>query len=61
MEVRCADLGLQCSGSVSADTEQELAQALQQHAADRHDVPALNATLTDYALSRARHGDGKDG
>lgn len=53
MEVRCADLGLRCSGSVSGDTEDEVVQALQEHASEKHDV-ALNATLVDYALSQAR-------
>ena len=56
MELRCADLGLQCSTNVTADTEGELVDKLAQHAADDHDVPALNQTLIDYAVSQARAG-----
>lgn len=59
MELRCADLGLQCSTKVTGDSEEELVAKLRQHAADAHDVPALNATLVDYAVTRAR-ADGEE-
>lgn len=54
LEVGCADLGLACSHTMTADGEYELAEEVRRHAADRHDVPQLNETLLDYAISRAR-------
>lgn len=54
LEVGCADLGLACSHRMTAHGEKELADELRRHAADRHDVPQLNDTLLDYAISRAR-------
>lgn len=59
MELRCADLGLSCSNKMTGDTEEELRSELERHAAEKHDVPQLNATLVDYALSRARDGGGR--
>lgn len=56
MELRCADLGLQCSTKVTGDSEEELVGNLRRHAADDHDVPVLNETLIDYAVSQARAG-----
>lgn len=53
LEVGCADLGLACNHRMTAHGEQELAEELRRHAADRHDVPQLNDTLVDYAISRA--------
>lgn len=57
-EVACADLGLVCNDRISAASEEELAEQVRRHAADRHDVPQLNDTLVDYALSRAHQGSG---
>lgn len=59
MELRCADLGLSCSSKMTGDTQEELRSQLERHAAEKHDVPQLNATLVDYALSRARDGGGR--
>lgn len=56
VELRCEDLGLACSHRMSGHSEADLAKELRRHAADRHDVPQLNDTLVDYALSRARRG-----
>lgn len=56
VEVGCEDLGLACSHRMSGHSEEELADELRRHAADRHDVPQLNDTLLAYALSRARPG-----
>lgn len=53
MEVGCADLGLNCSHRMQGATADELVAELRAHAADAHDVPALNETLVDYAVSRA--------
>lgn len=56
LELRCAELGLACSHQMSGGSEEELTDELRRHAADRHDVPQLNDTLVDYAISRARRG-----
>jgi predicted small metal-binding protein len=61
VELRCADLGLSCSGKVTGDTEEELERGLERHAAEKHDVPQLNATLVDYAMTRARSDGGGKG
>lgn len=57
VEVGCADLGLHCSHRMRAETPEELVQVLREHAAQVHDVPELNDTLVDYAVSRARDTD----
>lgn len=57
MEVGCADLGLHCRHRMQADSQDELVQALREHAAKAHGVPELNDTLVDYAVSRARGAD----
>lgn len=59
MELRCADLGLRCSTKMTGGSEEELVGKLRQHAADDHDVPVLNATLVDYAVTRARADGGE--
>lgn len=61
MEVGCADLGLHCRHRMRADTPEELVQALRQHAADAHDVPELNDTMVDYAVSRATTSRAREG
>jgi predicted small metal-binding protein len=53
LEVHCGQLGLACSGSVQADSQEQLAVRVADHARDAHDVE-LNQTLIDYALSEAR-------
>lgn len=53
LEVQCGQLGLACSGKVSADTAEDLAQKVGEHARSSHDVE-LTQTLIDYALSEAR-------
>lgn len=57
MEVGCADLGLHCRHRMQADSQDELVKVLREHAAKAHDVPELNDTLVDYAVSRARGTD----
>lgn len=54
MDLGCADLGLHCRHRMQADSPEELVRALREHAAEAHDVPELNDTLVDYAVSRAR-------
>lgn len=49
LEFRCRDVGVVCSGKVSAATEDELVAKIAKHAADSHDIPELDATLVDYA------------
>lgn len=61
MEVGCADLGLHCRHRMQADSQEQLVEALREHAATAHDVPALNDTLVDYAISRARGTDERKG
>jgi predicted small metal-binding protein len=53
LKLRCADLGLACSGSVKAATEDELRTKVSAHARDAHGVE-LNETLIDYALANAK-------
>lgn len=49
LQLRCADLGLSCSGTVEGDTSEELLAKVTDHARDKHGVE-LNQTLIDYAL-----------
>jgi predicted small metal-binding protein len=61
LEVRCADLGIPCRGKVRGRTEQEVVEGVAEHARSKHGVPELNATLVDYALSRARGSEEREG
>ncbi len=54
LELRCADLGMACHATVKAKTPDELLQKVAAHADKRHDVPQLNQTLVDFALTKAR-------
>ncbi len=52
-ELKCAQLGLACSGTVSAESREALTDAVAEHARSVHDVE-LTQTLIDYALSEAQ-------
>lgn len=53
LELRCADLGLACRTTVTADDEATLIAEVGEHARDAHAVE-LTQTLVDYARDRAR-------
>lgn len=53
LELRCADVGLECGKTVKAQTEDELLAQVADHALGDHGV-ALNQTLIDYARTRVR-------
>ncbi len=52
LEMRCADLGIDCRGTVRGKTEDELLENIAEHAATKHGVPELNQTLVNYALKK---------
>lgn len=52
LEMRCADLGIDCRGTVRGKTKQELLENVGKHAANDHGVPELNQTLVNYALKQ---------
>lgn len=54
VEFRCADVGIACRATTTADTPEELVAKVVAHARETHDVE-LNDTLVDYALSEVRH------
>lgn len=51
LKFSCADVGVVCKKSVSADTADELVAKIAVHAADAHGVPELSETLVEYAKS----------
>lgn len=54
LELRCADLGVPCRGTVRGATEEELVRQLAEHAASKHGVARLNETLVAYARTQVR-------
>lgn len=53
LEFSCADVGLVCGATVTADSEAELVEQVAAHARDAHGVE-LNDTLVDYARTQVR-------
>lgn len=51
LKFSCADVGVVCKKSVTADTADELVAKIAAHAADAHGVPELTQTLVEYAKS----------
>ena len=51
LKFSCADVGVVCKKSVTAETEEDLVAAIAAHAADAHGVPNLTQTLVNYAKS----------
>lgn len=51
LKFSCADVGVVCNKSVTADTADELVSKIAAHAAEAHDVPELSETLVEYAKS----------
>ncbi len=57
LEFRCRDVGVACSNVATADTADELVEAVAEHARSKHGVE-LNATLVDYAVTKVRPSGG---
>ena len=53
LEFHCADVGVACSATTTAQTKEELLAKVGEHAKTAHGVD-LNDTLIDYALTRVR-------
>jgi predicted small metal-binding protein len=51
LKFSCADVGVVCKDSVTAEDEDELVAKIAEHAAQVHDVPKLTQTLVNYAKS----------
>jgi predicted small metal-binding protein len=51
LKFSCADVGVVCNKSVTADTADELVAKIAAHADDEHGVAALTETLVEYAKS----------
>lgn len=51
LKFSCADVGVVCKKSVTADSADDLVAKIAAHAADAHGVPALSETLVEYAKS----------
>ena len=60
LEFRCADVGIACSSTARADTEEALVAAVAEHARVKHGVE-LNDTLIDYARTKVRSTGGAGG
>jgi predicted small metal-binding protein len=54
LKFSCADVGVVCKDSVTAETEEELVAKIAEHAANKHDVPQLTQTLVNFAKSKAK-------
>ncbi|NNF65776.1 MAG: DUF1059 domain-containing protein [Acidimicrobiia bacterium] len=59
LKFSCANVGVVCKKSVTADTEEELVAKIAAHAAEAHDVPVLTQTLVNYAKSTVEVVDAK--
>jgi predicted small metal-binding protein len=53
VEFSCADVGVSCRTTTTADTPEELVAKVAEHARDKHGV-VLNQTLIDYAVTEVR-------
>lgn len=56
VEFHCADVGIACRTTTTADTPAELVAKVAEHAKAKHGVE-LNQTLIDYAVTEARTSD----
>lgn len=59
LKFSCANVGVVCKKSVTADNEEELVVKIAAHAAEAHDVPELTQTLINYAKSTVEVIDAK--
>jgi predicted small metal-binding protein len=56
VQFSCADVGVSCGKTTTADTPEELVAKVAEHARDKHGVE-LNQTLIDYAVTEVRPSD----
>ncbi len=56
VEFRCADVGVACRATTTADTPEALVAKVAAHAKDAHGVE-LNQTLIDYAVTEVRSSE----
>jgi predicted small metal-binding protein len=59
LKFSCANVGVVCKKSVTADTEAELVDKIAAHAAEAHGVTVLTDTLAGYAKSTVEVVDDK--
>ncbi len=57
VQFSCADVGVACKNTATAETAEELVAAVAAHAKDKHGVE-LNQTLIDYAVTKVRPAGG---
>ena len=57
IEFRCQDVGVACGNVAKADNADELVAKVAAHAKAKHGV-ALNQTLIEYAVTKARPSSG---
>ncbi len=52
LKFSCADVGVVCKQSVTAESEDELVEKIAEHAADVHGVTRMTETLVNYAKTK---------
>lgn len=60
LEFHCSDVGVSCGHVTRADNEDDLLDAVAQHARTKHEVE-LNDTLVDYARTMVRTDQRREG